>query len=81
MQQEVVQLNSLNFLGVLNACASVITLEEGHHVHHQIIQSGLEANACAGSSLVDMYANVGALRMVQQFSTRCYFEMWSLGAP
>jgi pentatricopeptide repeat protein len=33
MQQEGVQLSSVIFVGVLNACASVVTLEEGRCVH------------------------------------------------
>ncbi len=41
---------------MLNACASVISLEEGMHVHQQIIQNGLEFDVYVGSSLIDMYA-------------------------
>jgi hypothetical protein len=40
MQQEDVRPNSVTFVGVLNACASVVALEEGSCVHEQIIQSG-----------------------------------------
>jgi hypothetical protein len=32
-----VQLNSITFVGLLNACASVIMREEGKNVHEQII--------------------------------------------
>jgi hypothetical protein len=34
VQQEGVQPNSVIFLGVLNTCANLITLEEGRFVHH-----------------------------------------------
>ncbi|CAM6002728.1 unnamed protein product, partial [Sphagnum balticum] len=61
MQQEGVRPNSVTFVGVLNACASVIALEEGRHVHQQIIQSGLESDVFVGSSLVDMYAKCGSI--------------------
>jgi pentatricopeptide repeat protein len=54
MQHEGVQPNYVTFVGVLNACASVITLEEGRRVHQQIIQSGLESDVFVGSTLVDM---------------------------
>jgi hypothetical protein len=54
---------------VLNACASVVALEEGSCVHQQIIQSGLELDVFVGSSFMDMYAKCGHL------------EMWSLGLP
>jgi pentatricopeptide repeat protein len=37
MQQECVWLDSVTFVGVLNACASVLTLEEGRSIHVQII--------------------------------------------
>jgi hypothetical protein len=59
----------------------VVALEEGQRVHHHIIQSGLEADVFVGSSLVDMYAKCGSLEMFGQFSIRCYFKMWLLGAP
>ncbi len=55
------KLNSINYLRVLNACASVVALEEGRHVHHQIIQSGSEADVFVGSNLVDMYAKCRSL--------------------
>jgi hypothetical protein len=37
MQAEGVQPNSFTFVGVLNACASLVALEEGRSVHEQII--------------------------------------------
>jgi hypothetical protein len=40
MQHEGVQKDSVTFVGVLNACASVVELEEGRSIHEQIIQSG-----------------------------------------
>ncbi len=61
MQQEGVLPKSVTFVGVLNACASVIALEEGRRVHQQIIQSGLESHVFVGSSLVDMYAKCGSI--------------------
>jgi hypothetical protein len=61
MQQEGVQPDSVTFVGVLNACASIIALEEGRCVHHQIIQSGLESDVFVGNSLLDMYAKCGSI--------------------
>jgi pentatricopeptide repeat protein len=61
MQQEGVEPNSVTFVGVLNACASVAALEEGRHVHKQIIQSGFESNIFVCSGLVDMYAKCGSM--------------------
>ncbi len=48
-------------MGALNACASVLALEEGMCVHQQIIQHGLESDVFVESSLVDMYAKCGSL--------------------
>jgi pentatricopeptide repeat protein len=42
IQLEGVQPNFVTFVGVLNACASIVAIEEGRCAHEQIIQSGLE---------------------------------------
>ncbi|KAH9539223.1 hypothetical protein CY35_15G046400 [Sphagnum magellanicum] len=54
--------NSVTFAGVLNACASGVSLEEGRSVHYQIIQSGLELDVVVGSSLVDINAKCGSIQ-------------------
>jgi pentatricopeptide repeat protein len=61
MQQEGVQPNSVTFVGVLNACASVLALEDGRCAHKQIIESGWDSDIFVGSSLVDMYAKCGSM--------------------
>jgi len=40
MQQEGVRPNFVIFVGVVNANASLVALEEARHFHEQIIQSG-----------------------------------------
>ncbi len=50
-----------SFVGVLNAFASVVVLDEGRHVHEQIIESGWDSNVFVVSSLVDMYAKCGSM--------------------
>jgi pentatricopeptide repeat protein len=40
MQQEGVQPDSVTFVGVLKACASMVAIEEARCVHQDIIQSG-----------------------------------------
>jgi hypothetical protein len=53
---------TLTFVGALNACASVLALEEGRCVHQQqIIQHGLESDVFVESSFMDMYAKCGTL--------------------
>jgi pentatricopeptide repeat protein len=60
MCEEGVGPNSVNFLGVLNACASLVTLEEGRRAHEQIIESGLDSDVIVGCSLFNMYAKCGS---------------------
>jgi pentatricopeptide repeat protein len=61
MQQEGVEPDSVTFVGVLNACASIVALEEGRHVHEQIIETGCNSDVFVGNSLVDMYAKCGSM--------------------
>jgi pentatricopeptide repeat protein len=42
MQHEAMSPDKFTFVQVINACASIVALEEGRCVHQQIIQSGLE---------------------------------------
>jgi pentatricopeptide repeat protein len=46
---------------VLNACASVLALEEGRCAHEQIIQTGWDLDVFVRSTLVDMYAKCGSM--------------------
>jgi len=55
------QIDATTFVGVLNACASIVALEEGRYVHEQIIESSYESVAFLGNSLVDMYAKCGSI--------------------
>jgi pentatricopeptide repeat protein len=66
MQQEDVRPDSVTFMGVLNACATVAALEEGRCVHEQIIESGWDSDVLVGSSLVDMYAKCGSMDDAQR---------------
>ncbi|CAM6065707.1 unnamed protein product [Sphagnum tenellum] len=61
MQHEGVQPDPVTFVGMLNACASVAALEEGRHIHEQIIQHGCEFDVFVGSSLIDMYGKCGSV--------------------
>ncbi|KAJ7544282.1 hypothetical protein O6H91_09G072500 [Diphasiastrum complanatum] len=56
MEFEQVKPDTLTFVGVLNACASIEVLEEGKRIHRAIIQSGCQSDDFVGSALVDMYA-------------------------
>jgi len=61
MQQEGVQPDSVTFVGVLNACASILVLEEGWCVHQEIVEFGWDSDVFVGNSLVDMYAKCGSI--------------------
>jgi pentatricopeptide repeat protein len=65
MQQEGLWPDATTFVGVLNACASIVALEEGRYVHEQIIESSDESVAFLGNSLVDMYAKCGNIADVR----------------
>ncbi len=71
MQQERIELDTVTFVGVLNACASIGALEEGRLIHKQIIQSGCESHLFVGSSLVDMYAKCGSI----EDASRAFYRM------
>jgi hypothetical protein len=69
-------------MGVLNACAGLVALEEGRYAREQIIGRGLDSDVFAGNGIqLECMQNVGALRMLGVCSTRCHLEMWSFGMP
>jgi hypothetical protein len=46
----------------MNACTSVVTLEEGSCIHEEIIQIGYEWNVLVDNSFIAMYAKSGSLK-------------------
>ncbi len=60
------QPNSVTFVGLLNAWASVIALEEGRCVHEQITESGCKSDLFVGNSMLDMYAKCGSMEDAQR---------------
>jgi pentatricopeptide repeat protein len=71
MEQEGMQPNSISFVGMLNACASRVALEEGRCATEQIIHSGCKSDVFVGNSLVDMYVKCGSM----EDSWRVFNEM------
>ncbi len=59
--KKVLQPDSVTFVGVLNACASILALEEGRCVHQQIVECGWDSDVFVGNSLVGMYAKCGSI--------------------
>ncbi|KAJ7538130.1 hypothetical protein O6H91_11G035300 [Diphasiastrum complanatum] len=61
MQVEGVRLDKFTFMQVLKACSSITALEEGRHVHAQIINSNYEADITLGNCLANMYSKCGSI--------------------
>ncbi len=61
MQRERVKSNPVTFVGVVNACTSILALDTGRHVHEQIIKCGHESNIFVANSLIDMYGKCGSI--------------------
>jgi pentatricopeptide repeat protein len=81
MEQEGVQPTPITLVGVLNACASVLAIEEGRCAHEQIIENGWDLNVFMGNSRLTCMPNSGAWKMLAECSTSCHHMMWSLGMP
>jgi pentatricopeptide repeat protein len=61
MERECISLDKFTFVPVLNACASLRSVEEGKWVHEHIIRSGFESDLFVASALVDMYTKCGSM--------------------
>lgn len=53
--------DQFTFSGLLRACVSIVTLENGKQIHAYIIKTGFESCLFVGTNLVDMYAKCGSL--------------------
>ncbi|KAJ7539561.1 hypothetical protein O6H91_11G100200 [Diphasiastrum complanatum] len=61
MQCEQIEPDCVTFVGVLNACASMGAIEEGRHVHAQVLQRGHKSNVIIACCLVDFYSKCGSI--------------------
>ncbi|KAJ7549626.1 hypothetical protein O6H91_07G060800 [Diphasiastrum complanatum] len=61
MQQEEVEPNRVTFVGLLNACSSILALEDGKSIHQLIIETNYGLDEVVGSCLVDMYCKCGSV--------------------
>ncbi|KAJ7548198.1 hypothetical protein O6H91_07G002300 [Diphasiastrum complanatum] len=62
MQTEGIEPNEVTFVGLLNACASLLSLKQGSWVHSLVLESQFESNVFVASALVDMYSKCGSLQ-------------------
>jgi pentatricopeptide repeat protein len=80
LQPEEMIADGFTFVQLLDACVSLRALEEGRHIHMQIIEWGCESDACVGSSLVDMYSKCGSIEDAPRVFNRmpeCNVVAWS----
>ncbi|GMH08544.1 hypothetical protein Nepgr_010384 [Nepenthes gracilis] len=68
-----VQPGYVSFSSIIPACAYLTTLHLGKQLHAQILRCGLDKNAFVASSLVDMYAKCGYIKIA-----RCIFDEMEL---
>jgi pentatricopeptide repeat protein len=75
MQQEDVQPNCVTFVGVLNACGSIVALKRaGVLMCRSFNVDGIQMSLCRVAWLTCMQ-NVGAWRMLGECSIRCHHMM------
>lgn len=53
------------FVSILDACGSLIAIEEGKAIHDLVVESGFEADVVVGTALVTMYGKCGSLEDAQ----------------
>jgi pentatricopeptide repeat protein len=70
LQQEGMIPDRFTFVQVINACTNLRLLDDGRHIHRQIIQSGCESDLYVSCSLVDMYAKCGSIEDAQAVFNR-----------
>jgi len=81
MQREGVEPDTVTFLGVLNACAIVMALEEGRRVEKEIHKRGYGSDEFMVSGLVDMYAKCGSIEDAYRvFNKTCTWDVASWNA-
>lgn len=61
MQAEGVKANKVTFIGILDACASLASLQDGQSIHLKIIDCGFESDTVLGNTLLNMYGKCGSL--------------------
>ncbi|KAI5062661.1 hypothetical protein GOP47_0023200 [Adiantum capillus-veneris] len=61
MQQDGVDPDRATYVGILQACSSIATLEHGRQIHNLLIDRGLELDLHVGNTLIDFYTKCGEM--------------------
>ena len=65
MFQAKIKPRHVSFSSIMPACAHLTTLHLGKQLHGYIVGGGFDDNALIASSLVDMYAKCGNIRIAR----------------
>ena len=71
MQRSGFKPGEVTFLCALKACSHITSIDQGRHIHDQIIKSKHGLTLPIGNTLIDMYAKCGNLREAQ-----CVFDQF-----
>ncbi|CAM9001185.1 unnamed protein product [Rhodiola kirilowii] len=63
MYENSLEMNSVTFLVVIQACANMGYIKKGKWVHHKLITYGISGDTFIDTALTDMYGKCGDLRM------------------
>eukprot|EP00249_Psilotum_nudum_P022150 c28392_g5_i1 orf=1-876(-) len=66
MNLQCVQPDRVTFINTLDACASIVALEDGTLIHSNIIDRGLESDVVVGTALINMYGKCGNLQVARK---------------
>ena len=67
MQKEGLDPDVVTFTCILKACASIGALEQGEHIHNEVLSRHLlEKDIVLGTAVVDMYAKCGMIEKARQ---------------
>ncbi|KAK9267569.1 hypothetical protein L1049_009997 [Liquidambar formosana] len=61
MENEMVRPDETTIVSVLVACASLVDLQYGTHVHRFVLQNNIRQDVFVGTALIDMYSKCGSL--------------------
>ncbi|ESW25117.1 hypothetical protein PHAVU_003G008700 [Phaseolus vulgaris] len=61
MRQSSVVPNNFTFASVLQACASLVSLNLGRQIHSSVLKVGIDSNVFVSNALMDVYAKCGEI--------------------